>query len=176
MLHIQSLGRYEDKDIYIDRLSFHKVERPNLTNVLNATLMILLSIKFVLLTMLKVWEEQIHFWFCWCFPPIGPMHLISALSLWTGTLRAKYEGVLQLPDSTKWRTWIYEHKHTGDTGHSDNHCPEMLEDVNYINNNYYYYNRPQQNQGWNQQRPTTQVIIKVIILTIIIIIFYLWES
>ena len=23
----------------------------------------------------------------------------------------------------------------GDTGHSGNHCPEMLEDVNYINNN-----------------------------------------
>ena len=44
----------------------------------------------------------------------------------------------------------------GDTGHSSNHCPEMLEDVNYINNNnyyYYYFNCPQQNQGWNQQRP-----------------------
>jgi len=39
----------------------------------------------------------------------------------------------------------------GDTGHIGNHCPEMLEDVNYINNNnYYHYNRPQQNQGWNQ--------------------------
>jgi len=35
----------------------------------------------------------------------------------------------------------------GDTGHSGNHCPEMLEDVNYSNNNYYYYNHPQQNQG-----------------------------
>ena len=39
MLHIQSLGRYKEKDIYIDRLSFHKVERSNLTKVLNATLM-----------------------------------------------------------------------------------------------------------------------------------------
>jgi len=28
----------------------------------------------------------------------------------------------------------------GDTGHSGNHYPKMLEDVNYINNNYYYYN------------------------------------
>ena len=57
----------------------------------------------------------------------------------------------------------------GDTGHSGNHCSEMLEDVNYINNNnYYYYNRPQQNQGL-----TTHVIIKVIILTIRIIIFHL---
>ena len=74
--------------------------------------MILLSIKFVLFTMLKVREEQIHFWFCWCFPPTGPMHLISALSLWAGTLGAKYGGVLQLPDSTKWRTWIYEQKNT----------------------------------------------------------------
>jgi len=34
----------------------------------------------------------------------------------------------------------------GDTGHSGNHCRDMLEDVNYIsNNNNYYYNRPQQN-------------------------------
>jgi hypothetical protein len=40
----------------------------------------------------------------------------------------------------------------GDTGHSGNHCPEMLEDARYINNNN-NYNRPQQNQGWNQQRP-----------------------
>ena len=38
-----------------------------------------------------------------------------------------------------------------DTGHSGNHCSEMLEDVNYINNNNNnYYNRLQQNQGWNQ--------------------------
>ena len=37
----------------------------------------------------------------------------------------------------------------GGTGHSGNHCLEMLEDVNYINNNNnIYYNRPQQNQGW----------------------------
>ena len=40
------------------------------------------------------------------------MHLIPALSLWTGTLQAKHGGVLQLPDSTKLRTYIYEHKHT----------------------------------------------------------------
>jgi len=63
----------------------------------------------------------------------------------------------------------------GDTRHSGNHCPEVHEDVNYINNNnYYYYNHPQQNQGWNQQRPTTQVTtqvtIKVTILTTTIII------
>jgi hypothetical protein len=37
----------------------------------------------------------------------------------------------------------------GDTGHSGSNCPELQEDVNYLNNNYYYY-RPQQNQGWNQ--------------------------
>jgi hypothetical protein len=39
----------------------------------------------------------------------------------------------------------------GDTGHSGSNCPELQEDVNYLNNNYYYY-RPQQNQGWNQQQ------------------------
>ena len=58
MLHIQSLGRYKEKDIYIDRLSFHKVEQSDLTNVLNATLMNLSPINFVLLTMLKVREEK----------------------------------------------------------------------------------------------------------------------
>jgi hypothetical protein len=26
----------------------------------------------------------------------------------------------------------------GETGHSSNNCPELQEDVNYINNNYYY--------------------------------------
>jgi hypothetical protein len=35
----------------------------------------------------------------------------------------------------------------GNTRHSGSNCPELQEDVNYINNNY----RPQQNQGWNQQ-------------------------
>jgi len=83
--------RYKEKDIYIDRLSFHKVERSDLTNVLNTTLMILLSITFVLFTMLKVREEQIHFWFCWCFPPTGPMHLISTLSLWAGHILRNME-------------------------------------------------------------------------------------
>jgi hypothetical protein len=39
----------------------------------------------------------------------------------------------------------------GDIGHSGSNCPELQEDVNYLNNNYYYYH-PQQNQGWNQQQ------------------------
>jgi len=51
--------------------------------------MILLSMNFVLLTMLKVREEQIHFWFCWCFPPTGPIHMISTLSLWVGYTSSK---------------------------------------------------------------------------------------
>jgi hypothetical protein len=37
----------------------------------------------------------------------------------------------------------------GDTGHSGSNCPELQEDVNYLNNNCNYY-CPQQNQGWNQ--------------------------
>jgi hypothetical protein len=37
----------------------------------------------------------------------------------------------------------------GETGHSGSNCPELQEDVNYVNNNNYYY-CPQQNQGWNQ--------------------------
>ena len=40
------------------------------------------------------------------------------------------------------------------TRHSGNSCPEIQEDVNFINNNNY---RPQQNQGWGQQqRPNYQ--------------------
>jgi uncharacterized coiled-coil protein SlyX len=43
----------------------------------------------------------------------------------------------------------------GGTGHSGSNCPEIQEDVNYINNNNNY--RPQQNQGWSQQqRPNYQ--------------------
>ena len=63
----------------------------------------------------------------------------------------------------------------GDTGHSGNHCPEMLEDVNYINNNNnnnYYIVLNKIKVGINRGL-TTQVIIKVTILTIIIIIFHL---
>src|SRR5579859_1815131 len=49
---------------------------------------------------------------------------------------------------------IYESRMTCEecenTGHTGAHCPELEEDVNYINNNQYH---PQQNQGWNQQRP-----------------------
>ena len=40
----------------------------------------------------------------------------------------------------------------GNTGHMGINCPELQEDVNFINNNNNNY-RPQQNQGWNQQRP-----------------------
>ena len=42
----------------------------------------------------------------------------------------------------------------GDIGHSGNHCPEMLEDVNYINNNNNnnYYNCPQQNQDVDESQ------------------------
>jgi len=39
----------------------------------------------------------------------------------------------------------------GETRHTGTNCPELREDVNYINNYYYYY-RPQQNQGWSQQQ------------------------
>jgi hypothetical protein len=31
----------------------------------------------------------------------------------------------------------------GDTGHSGSNCPELQEDVNYLNNNNNYYYRPQ---------------------------------
>jgi hypothetical protein len=37
----------------------------------------------------------------------------------------------------------------GDIRHSGSNCPELQEDVNYLNNNNYYYS-PQQNQGWNK--------------------------
>jgi hypothetical protein len=50
---------------------------------------------------------------------------------------------------------IYDSRMTceecGDTRHLGSNCPELQEDVNYINNNNY---RPQQNQVWNQQQRT----------------------
>jgi len=39
----------------------------------------------------------------------------------------------------------------GETGHTCTNYPELMEDVNYINNKNNYYYRPQQNQGWNKQ-------------------------
>jgi hypothetical protein len=48
---------------------------------------------------------------------------------------------------------LFEYRKTyedcGNTGHSRSQCPQLEEDVNYINNNNQY--RPQQNQGWTQQ-------------------------
>jgi hypothetical protein len=38
----------------------------------------------------------------------------------------------------------------GNTGHSGSQCPQLEEDVNYIDNNNQYH--PKQNQGWTQQR------------------------
>ena len=38
----------------------------------------------------------------------------------------------------------------GNTGHSGNNCPEIQEDVNFVNNSNYFH--PQQNQGWNQHQ------------------------
>ena len=66
----------------------------------------------------------------------------------------------------------------GDTGHSGNHCPEMLEDMNYIinnNNNSTTTTTTVLDKikvGINRGL-TTHVIIKVAIRTIIIIIFHL---
>jgi len=62
----------------------------------------------------------------------------------------------------------------GDTGHPGNHCPEMLEDANYINNNNNnYYNVLNKIKVGINRCLTTQVIIKVTILITIIIIFHL---
>jgi hypothetical protein len=58
----------------------------------------------------------------------------------------------------------------GNIGHSGSQCPQLEENVNYINNNNNQY-RPQQNQGWTQQRTNYpgnySVTTRVIILPII---------
>ena len=61
----------------------------------------------------------------------------------------------------------------GGTGHSSNHCPEMLEDVNYISTTTTTTTVLSKIKVGINRGLTTQVIIKVTILTIIIIIFHL---
>jgi hypothetical protein len=54
----------------------------------------------------------------------------------------------------------------GNTGHSRSQCPQLEEDVNYINNNNQY--RPQQNQDGLSRGQTAQVIIQVTIKVIVL--------
>ena len=60
-------------------------------------------------------------------------------------------------------------KECGNTGHSGNSCPEIQEDVNFVNNSNYF--RPQWNQDRTSNRDrTTKVITKITIKVIILII------
>jgi hypothetical protein len=54
----------------------------------------------------------------------------------------------------------------GNTGHSRSQCPQLEEDVNYINNNNQY--RPNRIKDGFSRGPTTQVTIQVIIKVIIL--------
>jgi hypothetical protein len=60
--------------------------------------------------------------------------------------RAREKEVMHIHDSRM----TYEE--CGDTGHSGSNCPELQEDVKYLNNNNNNNYHPQQNQGWNQQQ------------------------
>jgi len=115
MLHIRSLendSHVKKKNIYLNRLSFHKVEWSDLTNVLNATLMILSSITFSCSLCLRLEKNKYTFGSVGVFHQQGPCTWSMPCLYEQDTLRAKHGGVFQLPDSTKWRIWIYEHKHT----------------------------------------------------------------
>jgi len=89
----------------------------------------------------------------------GGMHLLKGVDMLSAKLDLLMKKLDDRARDKKKVMHIYDSHMTceecGDTGHSGNHCPEMLEDVNYNinNNNNYYHNRPQPNQGWNQQRP-----------------------
>jgi hypothetical protein len=58
-------------------------------------------------------------------------------------------------------------KECRDTRHLENNCPEICEDMDFVNNNNYY--RPQQDGISNRGR-TTKVTIKITLKVIIIII------
>ena len=97
----------------------------------------------------------------------GGMHQLKGVDMLSAKLDLLMKKLDDKAGNKKEVMHVYDSHMTreecGDTRHSGNHCPEMLEDVNYINNN---------KRGLTTQ-VTTQVIIKVTNLTIIIIIINL---
>jgi len=78
----------------------------------------------------------------------GGMHQIKEVDMLSAKLDLLMKKLDDRAGDKKEVMHIYDSHMTceecGDTGHSGNHCPEMLEDVNYINNNNNnYYNYPQ---------------------------------
>jgi len=109
------------------------------------------SINFVLLTMLKVREEQTHFRFCWCFPPTGPctwslpclyelVHLEQNMGEFYNFQTLPSEGpgststntlskILPMPHFEllgKWRTWVtpYQKVQTSRSTPESNDAPK----------------------------------------------------
>jgi hypothetical protein len=91
----------------------------------------------------------------------GGMHQVKEVDM----LSAKMDPLMKKLDERDQQKKEVMHIHDscmtceecGGTGHIGSNCPEVQEDVNYINNNANY--RPQQNQrlnqqnqGWNQQQ------------------------
>jgi len=77
----------------------------------------------------------------------GGMHQLKEVDMLSAKLDLLMEKLDDRAGDKKEVMHIYDSHMTcekcGDTGHSGNHCPEMLEDVNYIiinNNNNNYYN------------------------------------
>ena len=81
----------------------------------------------------------------------GGMHQLKEVDILSAQISLLMKR-LDEPEDKKEVKHIYDSHMTceecGEIGHSGNRCPEVHEDVNYINNYY----RPQQNQGWNQQQ------------------------
>jgi len=95
----------------------------------------------------QVWNEERQ-------PRKRGMHQVKEADLLTAKVDLIMKRLDELAPNKKEVMQIFDSRMTceecGNTGHTGNHCPELEEDVNYINTNNY---RPQQNQGWNQQRP-----------------------
>jgi hypothetical protein len=101
----------------------------------------------------------------------GGMHQLKKVDMLSAKMDLLIKRLDERASEKKEVMHIYDSRMTyeecGDTGHSGSNCPELQEDVNYLNNNNNNYYHPQQNQGWNNSKGlTTQVIIKVIILLI----------
>jgi hypothetical protein len=82
------------------------------------------------------------------------MHQLKKVDMLSAKMDLLMKGLEDKAPEKKEVMQLFESRMTceecGNTRHLGSQCPQLEEDVNYINNNNQYH--PQQNQGWTQQR------------------------